>query len=571
MRVEFRLVRRLMVALGLALGAAAAPAQTLPYADTVSAAPSAAPASGVAYAPPAADDSRAAPDASPRRARHSRVRIDPYVEVDQAISAELSSGDTLTYTNLAVGVDGTIQRRHVAVAVSYRYDRQVGWNRGTADQDSHSGLAIVHVDAAPGLLAIDAGALATRTGGDGRFFGLTGRDAGIDVYSLFAGPSLSTRAGPLAVNAAYRIGYTAIDDHLDGFGLVDGFDHSTTHNATASIGMGPGRLPFGWTIGGGYLRSTTDSPFDDRFHAGYVRGDIVLPVSPTLALTGGIGYENIKSAQNDILRNSNGSPVIGGDGRAIVDPAHRILTYDIDDLIYDGGLLWKPSVHTQLEIRAGHRNGGTTVVGSFTHQFNSHYGMNVQVFDTVETFGNILVNDLSNLPTDFQLSRNPFTGDIGGCAFGSAPGSGGCFDRSLQSIRGATFRMRGVSAVVSGNRGLWDLGIGASYVRRDFSQGDASPFVTFGGDEDQTATIYGSIGRRLSRVSQVNVDAYASWYDTDQPGFGSVTTIGGDVGYTRRLLLDRLQFIAALGLYHSSQNSGDSTVGSLLLGLRYNF
>ena len=262
---------------------------------------------------------------------------------------------------------------------------------------------------------------------------------------------------------------------------------------------------------------------------------------------------------------------LGGDGRAIVDPAHRILTYDIDDLIYDGGLLWKPSVHTQLEIRAGHRNGGTTVVGSFTHQFNSHYGMNVQVFDTVETFGNILVNDISNLPTDFQLSRNPFTGDIGGCAFGSAPGSGGCFDRSLQSIRGATFRMRGVSAVVSGNRGLWDLGIGASYVRRDFSQGDASPFVTFGGDEDQTATIYGSIGRRLSRVSQVNVDAYASWYDTDQPGFGSVTTIGGDVGYTRRLLLDRLQFIAALGLYHSSQNSGDSTVGSLLLGLRYNF
>lgn len=572
MRIERRTIRRLVLALCLALWTAVAPAQSLPYADTVAGAPAAAPASGVSYAPPAADDAQATPDsASPRPARHSRVRIDPYVEVDQAISADLSSGDTLTYTNLAVGVDGTIQRRRVAVAISYRYDRQIGWNRDSADRDSHSGLAIVHVEAAPGLLDLDAGAFATRTGGDGRFFGLTGNDPAIDVYSFFAGPTLSTHAGPLALNAAYRFGYTAIDDHLDGFGLVDGFDHSTTHNATASVGMGPGRLPFGWTVGGGYLRSTTDSPFDDRFHAGYIRGDIVLPVSPTLALTAGVGYENIKAAQNDIARNSDGSPVIGGDGLAVVDPTRRILTYDIDDLIYDGGIIWKPSVHTRLELRAGHRNGGTTVVGAFTHQFNAHYGMNVQVFDTVETFGNILVNDLSSLPTDFQVSRNPFTGDIGGCAFGSAPGSGGCFDRSLQSIRGATFRMRGASAVLSGNRGLWDLGLGAAYVRRDFSQGDPSPFVTFGGDEDETATIYGSLGRRLSRVSQVNFDVYASWYDSDAPGFSSVATIGGDVGYTRRLLLDRLQFIAALGLYHSSQDSGDSTVGSLLLGLRYNF
>jgi hypothetical protein len=197
--------------------------------------------------------------------------------------------------------------------------------------------------------------------------------------------------------------------------------------------------------------------------------------------------------------------------------------------------------------------------------------MNVQVFDTVETFGNLLVNDLSGLPNDFQIRRNPFTGDIGGCAFGSAPGSGGCFDRSLQSIRGATFRIRGASLVVSGNRGLWDMGIGASYVRRDFGQGESSPFVTFGGDEDQSATIYASLGRRLSRVSQVNADIFASWYDTDQPGLGSVTTIGGNIGYTRRLLLDRLQFLAALGLYHSAQDGADSTVASALLGLRYNF
>jgi hypothetical protein len=564
-------LRRVLLALGLAFAATTAPAQTLPYADTVADGPAAA---GASYAPPpaAVDDGEAAQAEAPaRRPRRSRARFDPYVEVDQAISAELSSGDTLTYTNLAVGVDGTIETRRVSVAVSYRYDRQIGWNRDAGDQDSHSGLALVHVQAVPRVLAFDAGAFATRTAGQGRFFGPADRDAAIDVYSLFAGPSLATHAGPLAVNAAYRLGYTAIDDHLDGFTLADGFDHSTTHNASASIGMAPGRLPFGWTLGAGYLASSTDSPFDDRFHAAYVRGDVVVPVGPTLALTAGIGYEDIKSSQYDIARNSDGSAVIGPDGLAVVDRTTRVLTYDLHDLIYDGGLIWRPSAHTELQMRAGHRYGGTTVAGSFSHRFNAHYGMNVQVFDTVETFGNLLVNDLSGLPNDFQIRRNPFTGDIGGCAFGSAPGSGGCFDRSLQSIRGATFRIRGASLVVSGNRGLWDMGIGASYVRRDFGQGESSPFVTFGGDEDQSATIYASLGRRLSRVSQVNADIFASWYDTDQPGLGSVTTIGGNIGYTRRLLLDRLQFLAALGLYHSAQDGADSTVASALLGLRYNF
>jgi len=557
---------RALVALGLAAAGGAASGQTLPYANALGAG-----SAGASYAPPfaPADAAEAAPETA-RAQRHRRARIDPYVEVDQVISAELSSGDTLTYTNVAAGVDGAIETRRVSIAVSYRYDRQIGWNRDAGDRDSHSGVALVHVRAAPGL-ALDAGGLAARTSGDGRFFGPVDRADSIDVYSLFAGPSLSTHAGPLAINASYRFGYTAIDDHLDGFGLTDGFDHSTTDNASASIGMAPGRLPFGWTLGAGYLAASTDSPFDDRFHAAYARGDIVVPVGPTLALTAGVGYEDIRASQFDILRNPDGSPVLGPDGFAHVDRGRRVLTYDIDGLIYDGGLIWRPSARTELQVRAGHRYGGTTVAGSLTHRFNENYGISLQVFDTVETFGNVLVNDLSGLPTDFQIRRNPFTGDIGGCAFGSGPGSGGCFDRALQSIRGAPFRMRGASFVVSGNRGLWDMGIGASYVRRDFGQGGGSPFVSFLGDEDQVATIYGSLGRRLSRVSQLSFDVYGSWYDNNRPGFGAVTTIGGDVGYTRRFLFDRLQLLAAIGLYHSAQDGADSTVASALLGLRYNF
>lgn len=569
-RLRRLLTRGALGLLGLA-AAAGAPAQTLPYAglDT----PPAAPSSGVSYTPPANDG---AGDAAPRRGaqrpHRARTHIGAYLEIDQGLSADLNGGDTLTYTSVSVGVDGRVETRRVAVQVSYRYDRLIDWNGRAGDRDIHSGLALLHADISPGLLNFDAGALATRTGGQGRVFGLTGRDSAIDVYGVYAGPTLATHAGDVAVNAAYRLGYAAIDDHTDRLGLFEDFGHSISHNLSGSVGMGPGRLPFGWTLGGGYLRSSTGGPFQDRFHAAFVRGDVVLPVSPTLALTAGIGYEDIQSSQNDILRDSGGVPILGSDGRTSADPTHRILTYDIDGLIYDGGLIWRPSAHTELQVRAGHRYGGTTVVGSFTHRFNSNYGMNVQVFDTIETFGSLLINDLSGLPNDFEPARNPLTGDLTGCVFGTTPGSGGCLDRSVQSIRGGTFRLRGASAVVSGSRGLWDLGIGASYIRRDFAHGGRSDLVAvLGGDRDESATLYASVGRRLSRVSEINFDAYASWYDSDAPGFASVTGFGGTASYTRRLFIDRLRFLAALGLYHTTSAGQGSTIASGLVGLRYDF
>src|SRR3712207_8384432 len=52
------------------------------------------------------------------------------------------SGDTLTYTSIAAGVDGRMQTRRVAVQMSYRYQRNIEWNGDVGDQDVHSGLAV---------------------------------------------------------------------------------------------------------------------------------------------------------------------------------------------------------------------------------------------------------------------------------------------------------------------------------------------------------------------------------------------------------------------------------------------
>ena len=526
------------------------------------------PASGVDFAAPPAE----AAVAPASRVRTRRARVQPYLEVAQVVSADLDGGDTLTYTSLAAGVDGAIVRRRVSVSASYRYQRNIEWSGNAGDNDMHSGVAAISAQIVPNAVQFEAGAMATRTGGDGRAVGLTARDASVEVYGAYAGPSVSTHAGPVAINANYRLGYVAVDDDGVANGPVDGFESSVSHSATASAGMSPGELPVGWTVGAGYGRTEGEGDFDPDFQAAYVRGDVVVPVSPTLAVTAGVGYEDIEASQNDVVRDAAGAPVLGPDGRPVADPnAPRVLTYDLSGLIYDAGIIWRPTRRTELQARAGHRYGGTTFVGSLSHAFSPRSGMSLTVYDTVETFSNILINDLSSLPDGFQVQRDPLTGALNPCAFGTQPGQGACFDRSLQSIRGTAFRMRGASLTVSGTRGLWSWGAGAGYSRRTYGRGQGPAGVTVVGSEDESYGVSASLGRRLSRTSDMGLSAYASWFDSDIPGSDEVFSTGATANYSRTFIMDHVRLLAAVGLYHSDDGTLDSTVASGLLGLRYSF
>lgn len=560
-----RLVRRLgqaALALGLGLAAATANAQELP--------PGPPPGGGMA---PASTAVAPAPQPDEPGAVRVRSSIHPYLEIAQVVSAELDSGDVLTYTSVAAGVDAQIHTRRVNVALGYRYQRNIEWQDNVGDTDIHSGVALVNVQVVPGVLSFDAGGLATRTGGEGRAVGVTDRDASVEVYSAYAGPTLTTHAGPVSINAAYRLGYVAVDDDVPGVSAADDFDSATAHMATASVGMAPGNgLPIGWNVSAGWARTDNDSRFDEDFEDVYVRGDIVVPVGPTLALTAGVGYENIEASQLDIARDVNGVPIVGPDGRPVVDPSRpRVLTYDIEGLIYDAGIIWRPSAHTELQLRAGHRYGGTTVAGSLTHQFSPHTGMSVLVYDSVQSLGNTVVNDISSLPDDFEVNRDPLTGNVSTCVFGQDPGQGVCLANNLQSIRGGTFRMQGASLLVSGDRGLLSWGVGVGYQHRRYRRFDDPALELFGAAEEDAFTIAGTLGRRLSRTSEIGFNAYASWFDNDLANFHSVFSTGATVSYSRRFLLDRLQLLAALGLYHTDDGTLDSTVASGLLGLRYTF
>ncbi|HST36390.1 MAG TPA: hypothetical protein VLK25_07155 [Allosphingosinicella sp.] len=538
------------------------------------------PASGVSYGEPGpeaeagpdqAQDGQA-PAEAPRR-RHARAEIRPYLEVTQVLSAELGDGgETLTYTSVAAGVDGSIQTRRVTAQMSYRYERHIEYDGNVPDRDIHSGLAAVNVQVVPGALTFDAGALATRTAGDGRAIGVSTQDQAVNVYSVYAGPTLSTHAGPVAVNAAYRLGYVKIDDDRIAGTLDDDFDSATAHSATASVGMAPGGpLPFGWTVGAGYAREDSGGRFEQRFEGMYARADVVVPLSSTLAVTAGVGYEDIQASQNDILRDGGGLPVLDPAGRPIADPSRpRLLTYDMDGVMYDAGIIWRPTARTELQARAGRRYGGTTVIGSLSHQINDHAALNAAVFDSVTTFGNQLNNDLSSLPDDFDVSRDPVTGNLGGCAFGRQ-GGGACLGRSLQSIRGNSFRMRGGSITFSGERRLWTWGIGAGYTHRRYARPNDPVFDPVIPREDEDVSVYASLGRQLSRTSNVDLNVYASWYDSDLAGANDITSLGATASYSRTFLLDRLQLLAAMGIYNTDDGVDSSTNASGQLGLRYTF
>ncbi|TFI58189.1 hypothetical protein E2493_11460 [Sphingomonas parva] len=511
-----------------------------------------------------------------------RTSVQPYLEIQQVLTADFNDGDVLTYTGVGGGVDAHLEGRRVTATISYNYQHRIAWNGRIEDDDSHSGLAAVHVDAVPGLLALDAGALATRSSADPRNpvanFRTVDDPGSAEIYSAYAGPTLSTHAGPVSVNAAYRLGIVYVDDHglagaPAGLAPIDRYSSSTVHNLTASVGMDPGELPFGWTVGGGYVREDMNR-LDSTFEGKYVRGDVVLPISPTLALTAGAGWEEMAGSQQDVVRTAGGVPVIGPDGRLIADPSRpRLHTMEIDGAIYDAGVIWRPSPRTELQARIGHRYGGTTVTGSLQHQINKNYALSASVYDNVSSFGRLLVTDLAGVPQSFNIRRDQLTGGPigpGGCVFGTNPGTGACFDDALQSIDNFNFRSRGANVLLSGGRGPWSFGLGAGYDNRRYFAPPGADFI-LEGVTDQSFSLSASANRQLGRTSSLGLAAFAGWYDSGIDGTDGSFNTGVSANYSRRLFLDRLRANVAAGLYTSQAGEFDSTVGSILFGLSYAF
>lgn len=510
-----------------------------------------------------------------RRRAQKQVNISPYLEVGQVLSADLKGdGDVLTYTTLAAGVDASIVTRRAELAGSVRYEYRIGESGGLGNSSSLSGLARGRIEAMRGL-NLEAGALATRTradgyGGDNGVFLRDGTNVA-NLYSVYAGPTFARRIGGLDVGAGYRFGYTKMDVNdpaPPGVTSQDIFDSSTNHVAWASVGARPGDLPFGWQVSGGYQREDV-SQLDQRYEGKFARADVTVPIGPTLALLGGVGYEDIEIGQRDPVVDANGVPVRDANGRFITDKSKpRELSFDTDGLIWDAGVMWQPNRRTALTAKVGRRYGDTIYTGSFTYRAN-HATLSVGVYDGLSSFARGLSGGLAALPTQFDPIRNPVDGSINPCVFGDQ--GGGCLANQLGNTTTAQFRNRGVQAVFSSRLGGWSYGIGAGYDRRKLLLPGLSAIADLNGVIDENYYLFLSAGRQLDRDSDLTLAAYYNYFDNGAPGAANVQSAGVSAAYSRRLWRGLTGHAAASLTAFDQEGFNSELIGSALVGMRYSF
>jgi len=508
------------------------------------------------------------------------VRINPYIEASQIVVAELSPGDdVVTFSQVAVGVDASINGRNNGGSVSVRYERTIGYDDNSADSGTLTGIARGYATIVPNALTVEAGALAARTrvdaSGGTTLNALTGDSSVSTIYSAYAGPNLHTSAGDAEINANYRIGYTRVDAPdafvTTGGVPVDVFDDSLSQSAAFHVGTRPGEpLPVGLGIGGGYVQEDI-SNFDQRLRDVHIRADVTVPVSQSVALVGGAGYEDVEISSRDALFDVDGNPVIGSDGRIVTDTSQpRQLAYDVSGLIWDVGVVWRPSTRTSLQATVGRRYDSTSYYGTFSWAPNSRTGVSVSAYDTISGFGSQLNNALAGLPTQFAATRNAVTGDLSGCV-ASTEGNN-CLAGVLGSVRSATYRSRGIAASYSTRLGRMNAGVGAGYDRRTFIAAPGTILAAANGVQDENYWVSFYLDGELGSNAGFTANTYANWLDSGFNSTGDVLAVGASAAY-RRQLLGRLSARAALALDHldSSLADQDLTAASALVGLRYDF
>ncbi len=524
-------------------------------------------------------DARASSGRSDRPERRA-LDVRPYIEAAQVISAELTPGDdVVTYTQLAAGVDAGFGSRNSSGSVSLRYERRIGYG-DDSDLDTVSGIARVSLALVPQSLSFDLGGLASRSRLEGNgatsvgAFGNQG-DATTQIYSVFGGPSFQTRQGPVELSAAYQAGYTRVEspDALvlaPGEEPVDIFDDGIVQNATVRAGIAPRTvLPVGLGVGAGWNRQDI-SNLDQRVDNKYVRGDVTVPVSRTLALVGGVGYEDVSVSSRDAVLDGAGNPVRGADGRFVTDTSRpREISFETDGLIWDVGVMWRPSRRTSLSATVGRRYGSTTYYGSLSYAPNPRTSINVGVYDNLTAFGGQLNGSLSALGTDFQAFRNPVSGDLLGCV-ASAEGSN-CTLASLGSLRSAVYRNRGVTAGFSRDLGRTTLGFGLGYDRRSYIAAQGTVLANLNDLVEENYWVSAYANRQLDARSGVNFGTSATWFESGLDNSGSGFGYSANASYYREILAG-LNGTAAVGLDGISRDEVDDfAIVSALLGLRYTF
>ena len=568
---------------GLALAVPGiAHAQLLPYADV--AGPSA--GSDDADAQDSSGDAADSGDAGGLSVRTRKAHVTPYIEVQQVVTAELSPGnETLTYSTVAAGLDANITGRNYEAGAAVRYERRFGWGGNSSpDGDVVSGIARARIGIVPRTLFLEGGVMAARVNVENNgstSTGLNFGNASSQIYSAYVGPSLKTQLGDISVDGHYRFGYSRVSSPnavplAPGQSAAKLYDQGTVHNALLHFGTQAGTLlPIGLGLGAGWNRED-ESILDQRIDDKHLRGDVTLPLGPDLALVAGLGYEKVQVAHRDaLIDTTTGLPVVDGNGRYVTDTSQpRQIAFETEGLIWDAGVLWRPSRRTALEAHVGRRYGSTTYFGSFAYAPNSRSSLNVSVYDNVTGFGGMLNTALAGLPTQFEGLRNPLTGGLSTCVASiAASGANGntCLNGALASVQSANFRGRGVMVSYGVTGRSLQYGVGAGYDRRSFIAAPGTVLASANGVIDENYWVSAYLNGRIDRNSSFGTNVYANWYQSGDALAGNTSAVGATAAYYRSIT-QHLTATAAVGVNGVNREIlQDVWTASGLVGLRYTF
>lgn len=558
-------------------------AQILPYGDVAGPSAGSADGSGDDVADEAADDGDS--DLGGLAPRTRKVHVTPYIEAQQVVTAELAPGsETLTYSSLAAGIDSSVSGRNMEGGMAVRYERRFGWGSNARDSDAVTGIARGSVGVVPGAVFLEGGAMAARVGVENNGSTAAGgafSDNATQIYSFYVGPSIRTQAGDVQIEGHYRFGYNRVSapagvPRAPGQTPVDVYDEGTVHNAVLHFGTRAGTvLPVGIGIGAGWNHQDT-SNLDQRIDDRHVRGDVTVPLGPDLALVGGVGYEDVKvSHRNAQIDPVTGLPVVGPDGRLVTDKTQpRQIAFETDGLIWDAGVLWRPSKRTALEAHVGRRYGSMTYFGSFAYAPNERTNFNVSVYDSVTGFGGLMNDAVANLPTQFQGVRDPLTGGLGSCVAAQGQvGIGGatCLNGALASIGSSSFRGRGVMASLSiGGRNL-QYGVAAGYDRRKFLTAPGTVLAGLNGVVDQDYWLAAYLNGRIDQHSGFSTTAWASWYQSGDVLAGDTQSYGATAAYYRSVTRNLTATLAVGVDGVERERLPDFWSASALAGVRLSF
>jgi uncharacterized protein (PEP-CTERM system associated) len=508
-----------------------------------------------------------------------RPKIVPFIDVEQFAEQQLKGiGDSVTYTEVSAGIEAQVNSRRVVSTIAYRFTRRIPESGKTQKNTSHDGLARVSLQVVKDMLALDAGVIATHTRVDPNGAAPqtnTATAANLtQVYGYYAQPSFAHQLGEAEVMASYRFGYVVTQGSsapaLAGLPLVDHFDSSTNQQATFSVGMKRSSLPFDWSIKSDF-QSEHASQLAQHFRTWNVSGEVIVPMLPTIAAVGSVGYQSTQTSERSSLLDANGVPVTDSKGRFITDPnSSRTLTYDVKGIVGDGGVIWRPSHRTRLEVRGGYRYDGFSLSGLFEYQPGPRSGMTFVIFDRIDSFGRGVTEGLAQAPAAFDPSQVDGNSSYQNCLFGKQKGTGSCLSNTLGGATASAYRSRGFNFIYSYRMHQTQFNFAGGYARRNYIDLPGAP-GSLDGVVDQTFFVQGSIGEQLTQKSGLTFSFSGNLFKNGQVGASDILSGVLNGGYYQSFGRG-LRAQATVGVEASKQDGMPTDVTSRAqLGVRYQF